>query len=48
MDLLIQNKTTATIVLGHVASPNSNSKFYTAQEIRCPLDALEPMTEVPE
>jgi hypothetical protein len=42
------NRTTATIVLGHVASPDSNSKFYTGQIIRCPLHALEPMTEVPE
>jgi hypothetical protein len=35
------NKTTATITLGHVNSPNDNSRFYSGQEIRCPLDALE-------
>jgi len=37
------NTTTATIELGHVASPNGRSRFYTGQEIRCPLNALEPV-----
>ena len=34
------NKTTATIILGEV---RGGTKFHTGQEIRCPLDALEPM-----
>ena len=32
------NKITATIILGEV---RGGTKFYTGQEIRCPLDALE-------
>lgn len=36
------NQTTATIILGNVYG---GTKFYTGQEIRCPLDALEPIEE---
>lgn len=35
------NQTTATITLGHVRTTSANAKFYTGQEIRCPLSALE-------
>ena len=34
------NKTTATIILGEV---RGGTRFQTGQEIRCPLDALEPV-----
>jgi hypothetical protein len=37
------NQTTASILLGHVNSPGNDSRFYTGQVIRCPLNALEPM-----
>ena len=35
------NRTRAVIVLGHVNSPGSDSRFYTGQEITCPINALE-------